>query len=71
MRQCVKQFDNDLCIKANKQSLLELEKAVDDKYTSKKGLAVALADLQTVLIEKELAAKRLKEEFEAAQKSIA
>ena len=35
----------DLCIKANKQSLLDLRKAIEDDYISKDGLKQALADL--------------------------
>ena len=38
MRSCIKQFDNDICIKANKQSLIDLDLSLEQKYIKQKEL---------------------------------
>jgi len=64
----IRQFDRDICIKANKQALLNLEQLVDNNYIKKKAMDKIVYDLDIGAKAREEQANKVREDLEKAEK---
>ena len=64
MKLCISQFDNDICIKANKQSLIELETSLYEKFISQKSLADLMSKITTIINKSETEMEKVRKEFD-------